>query len=538
MMDWSENRRRTTGIRAVRGTLALVLAGGALAGCQAASGARSAAEGTPTPSRVEPSAEEMRRDLFAFAADSFRGRETGTPDADRAAQWLARRLAALGVEPGGDSGYFHRVPLRRTTLTADSIVVASASGRVAWTLGRDLSVLTSLGPGAPLPRLSADAEVVFAQYGLVDASMGRDDYRGVDVKGKVVVIAGTVPAGLDSARRKQMESPDAIFARLGAAIGRGPAAVVLLLPDSVYRLAASQFSTQQIELARAPAAAGAARPLPMVAVGRLTSDSPLVPRGWPSSDGALLAPATRFSAAVRVSSTDFNGYNVVGIVRGSDAALRNTFVAYGAHYDHVGIQAPVNGDSIANGADDDGSGSVMLLALARAFHQGPRPRRSVLFVWHVGEEKGLFGSEAFTAAPSVPLDSIVAQLNADMVGRNGPDSLYIVGPGAAPNGQSSVLGAVMDSVNAAGPTRFAFNREWDTTTHPERIYYRSDHFNYARKGIPIVFLTTGLHPQYHQVSDEAALIDYGKMERIASLMYRAGVALGNRPTRPKPTATQ
>jgi Zn-dependent M28 family amino/carboxypeptidase len=138
----------------------------------------------------------------------------------------------------------------------------------------------------------------------------------------------------------------------------------------------------------------------------------------------------------------------------------------------------------------------------------------------------------------VPLDSIVAQLNADMVGRNGDDSLYIVGPGAAPNGQSATLGAVIDSVNATTARPFAFNREWDTTTHPERIYFRSDHFNYARKGIPIVFFTTGLHPQYHQVTDEAGLINYPKMERIGNLMYRAGFALGDRPTRPKPTATQ
>jgi Zn-dependent M28 family amino/carboxypeptidase len=209
-------------------------------------------------------------------------------------------------------------------------------------------------------------------------------------------------------------------------------------------------------------------------------------------------------------------------------------VAYGAHYDHVGIVAPQNGDSISNGADDDGSGTVTLLAIARAFAQGPRPRRSALFVWHIGEEKGLFGSEAFTEKPTVPADSIVAQLNADMIGRNAADSLYIVGPGAAPNGQSAVLGTVVDSVNAAGARPFVFNREWDTTTHPERIYYRSDHFNYAKKGIPIVFFTTGLHDQYHKVTDEAALIDYAKMARIGDLMYRTGMALGNRATRPRP----
>ncbi|ODT00107.1 MAG: hypothetical protein ABS52_18990 [Gemmatimonadetes bacterium SCN 70-22] len=511
---------------------------GLLAAVAACRGGAPAPAGAPSPARLEPNAAELRADLFAIAADSFRGRETGTPDADRAAAWLARRLAALGVEPGGDSGYFHRVPMRRTRLTADSLVVSTPAGRTAWRLGGDLAVLTALGPGAPLPRLAADGDVVFAGYGLVDQALGRDDYKGLDVKGKVLVIAGAVPAGVDSAKRKALEAPDALFARLGAAIGRGPAAVILLLPDSIYRLAAGQFSTTQLELASRAAQGGGARILPMVAVGRLVDGSPLLPAGWPTDDKGAALAGTRFAASVSVASSDFNGYNVVGIVRGSDPALRNTYVAYGAHYDHIGIQAPVNGDSIANGADDDGSGTVTLLSIARAFVQGPKPRRSALFVWHVGEEKGLFGSSTFTDHPTVPIDSIVAQLNADMVGRNAPDSLYIVGPGAAPNGQSAVLGAVIDSVNAAAARPFVFNREWDNTTHPERIYYRSDHYNYARKGIPIVFFTTGLHPQYHQVSDEAALIDYEKMARVGTLMYRAGMALGNSASRPKPAAVQ
>ncbi len=184
----------------------------------------------------------MRADLFAFAADSFRGRETGTPDADRAAAWIARRLAKLGVEPGGDSGYFHRVPMRRTALRVDSLFVTTPAGRTPWKLDRDLSVLTALGPGAPLPKLTVDAPVEFVQYGLVDASIGRDDYKGRDVKGKVIVIAGIAPADVDAEKRKAMEVPDALFARLGMAIGRGPAAIVLLLPDSLYRMAASQFS--------------------------------------------------------------------------------------------------------------------------------------------------------------------------------------------------------------------------------------------------------------------------------------------------------
>ncbi|MEP7348205.1 MAG: M28 family peptidase, partial [Gemmatimonadaceae bacterium] len=490
------------------------------------------------PARLEPNAAELKTDLYAFAADSFRGRETGTPDADRAAAWIARRLQALGLEPAGDSGYFHRVPMQSARTVPKEISVTTPSGKTMLAFGRDIAFLTALGPGAPLPKLSADAEVVFVSYGLVDPSTSRDDYAGLDVAGKVVVIAGLAPPGLDSARKAQMENPQVLFSRLGTAIGKQPAAIILLLPDSVFRLAAGQFAGTQVQLGAANGTDEKPRVLPMVGVARLTTGSPLLPAGWPASDKGTPLAGTRFTAAVTAESRSFNGYNVVGIVRGSDPALRNTFVAYGAHYDHIGIQPSVNGDSIANGADDDGSGSVTLLAIARAFTQGPKPKRSALFVWHVGEEKGLFGSQAFVEHPTVPIDSIVAQLNADMIGRNGDDSLYIVGPGAAPNGQSAVLGAVIDSVNAASPRPFIFDREWDTTTHPERIYYRSDHYNYARKGIPIVFFTTGLHKEYHQVTDEAALINYEKMARIGTLMYRSGLALGDRLTRPKPTGVQ
>ena len=503
------------------------------AGC--ASGAASAGT-APLLRTVSPSAAELRADLFVFAADSFGGRETGTPYADKAAQWIATRLAKLGLEPGGDSGYFARVPMQRTAVTPGAIEVTTPAGTTRLRTGADIAFLTALGPGAPLPRNAADAEVVFAGYGIVDPSIKRDDYAGLNVAGKVVVIAGLVPPGVDSAKAKALANPQMMFSRLGAAIGRQPAAVVLLLPDSVFALAAGQVSGTQIQLAQgaAPKSSGP-RPLPLVAVGRL--GSPLMPALWPAS-GAALAAGTRFKASYSEQEENFNGYNVVGIIRGTDAALRNTYVAYGAHYDHIGIGTAVNGDSINNGADDDGSGSVTLLAIARAWMQGPRPKRSALFVWHVGEEKGLFGSEAFTEKPTVPIDSIVAQLNADMIGRNGLDSLYIVGPGAAPNGQSAVLGTVIDSVNTAGATRFTFNREWDTTTHPERIYYRSDHFNYARKGIPIVFFTSGLHDQYHKVTDEASLINYEKMARVGDLMYRSGLVLGNRGTRPKPSAVQ
>jgi len=508
-----------------------------LGACSATGSGNPAVEGAPAPERLEPRVEELRQDLYAIAADSFRGRETGTPDADRAAAWIARRLERLGLEPAGDSGYFQRVPMRRTKTIVKELTVTTPDGKRTMALGKEIAFLSALGPGA-LPRLTAAGDVVFASYGITDPSLNRNDYEGLQLQGKVVVIAGVVPPGLDSAKAKQMENPQALFGRLGGVIGKQPAAVILLLSDSVYSLAASQFSETQIELA-GPAAAEGTRNFPMIAVARLQGGSPLLPAGWPSADKGMALAGTHFSAAIEHQSTVFNGYNVVGIVRGSDPTLNKTYVAYGAHYDHVGIQQPAaNGDSIANGADDDGSGTVTLLAIARGWMEGPRPKRSGLFVWHVGEEKGLFGSQVFTENPTVPIDSIVAQLNADMIGRNGEDSLYIVGPMAAPKGQSSVLGAVVDSVNAGLTRKFTFDREWDTPTHPEQIYFRSDHYNYAKKGIPIVFFTTGLHKQYHQVTDEAALINYEKMARVGSLMFRTGMVIGNRGTRPLPSAVQ
>ena len=481
-------------------------------------------------------ADELRRDLFVFASDSFGGRATGTPHAEKAARFLATRLKALGVEAAGDSGYLQRVPLKRNTMAASELSVSGVPAPRKLTLGTDLLFLASFGAGA-LPRLSADGELAFAGYGIQDSTVHRMDFTGLDMSGKTVVIIAGAPPNADSLMRAKYGNIQNVFMRIGAVIQRQPAAVILLVHDTTFTVAQPQFARPQFELldgAQGPAA-NPTRAFPMVLIGRLAAGSPFLPSDWATNDKSRQMPGTRFVARVSERADTVVTHNVVGIVRGSDPARRNTYVAYGAHYDHIGIGEPAgaNRDSINNGADDDGSGSVALLAIARAWAQGPKPPRSALFVWHIGEELGLFGSAWFTQHPTVPIDSIVAQVNADMIGRNHPDSLYVVGPGAAPNGQSRGLGAVLDSVNAHEPKPFVFNREWDTTTHPERIYYRSDHYNYAAKGIPIVFLTTGLHPQYHQVADEAALIDYAKLSRIGMLMYDVGIELAKRPARPK-----
>ncbi|MDQ3518678.1 MAG: M20/M25/M40 family metallo-hydrolase [Gemmatimonadota bacterium] len=482
-----------------------------------------------TPSDGAISVDQLRSDLSVFASDSFLGREAGTPNSVRAAQFIASRLGELGLEPAGDSGYLQRVPLVRETLSASSTFrVTTPNGSTDLVLWNDLIPIPSLGPQIPLPSLNAAGDLVFAGYG--------DDPSKLNVRGKVVVVVNGGPATLDSLRRAEAEAADKIPERLGKLVPLEPAAIVILLRESLFReysARAMQAANQGEPTPAWNASETAKRPLPMILLGVAREGSPLLPGNWPKAGAASSLTGRRFSGRAVLERADVPAYNVVAILRGRDASRAGSFVAFGAHLDHVGIQRGVSGgDSIANGADDDGSGSMALLGVARSLvKRAEKPKRSTLFVWHTAEEKGLWGSEYFTQHPTVPIDSIVAQLNADMIGRNDPDSLYLVGPSAAPNGQSRQLGAVADSVNAKLARPFKINREWDSPTHPEQIYFRSDHYSYAQRGIPIVFFTSGLHADYHKVSDEVSRIDFGKLARVAEFMMETGVAVGNMGTR-------
>jgi hypothetical protein len=486
----------------------------------------------------EISAEELRRDLYAFAADSMAGRETGTGAATRAARFLAERIQRLGLEPAGDSLYFQRVPLQRESFTSASRLAVTEGGRaVELRIGTDVVPLINLGAGVPPAKRAAEGDLVFAGYGTVLTQPRRDDLAGLDLEGKVVVVVNGAPASADSATRATLEAETAISERLARILPQRPAAVIILMPGEKGEL----FTKLVPELERSVSHRSAMmdipdaeRPLPMILLGAVRAGSPLLPKGWPADDRPQSLAGRRFSGRVVQERTLFTGYNVLGVIRGSDPTLARTYVAIGAHYDHIGILPPIANDSIANGADDDGSGTVALLAIARAMQQAPvKPKRSTLFVWHVGEEKGLLGSTWFVDHPTVQIDSVVAQLNADMIGRNEPAMLYTVGPLSAPNGSSVRLGAIVDSVNAAQPQPFTINREWDSPTHPEHIYERSDHFSYARKGIPIVFFTTGMHADYHKASDEPSKIEYDKLARVARLLRDVLTAVGNGEKRPR-----
>jgi hypothetical protein len=225
--------------------------------------------------------------------------------------------------------------------------------------------------------------------------------------------------------------------------------------------------------------------------------------------------------------------NVVGIVEGTDSRLKDTYVAFGAHYDHIGYTQGIlpNGqtDRINNGADDDGSGTTGLIGIARAFARGPKTKRSLIFVWHAGEELGEFGSKYFADYPTVPLDKIVTQLNMDMIGRN-HDNLESESNTVYPVGSdrmSTELHNIMIDANVSLSKPLTLDFALNDPTDPERVYYRSDHYNYAVKGIPVIFFTTNLHPDYHRVTDSVEKINFEKMARIAQFVYETGRRVAN-----------
>jgi len=499
-------------------------------------------QGAPAPRRdpgYSINAAELRRDLFIFADDSFRGRETGTPEALHAAAFLARRVQQLGLEPAGDSLYLQRVPLVRERFARTTqLSVTSGNGRAqSLRLGADVIPAISLGPDSSPVSRNAEGEIVFVGHG-PSTDNEAASLTALNLEGKVVVTVVDVPAKATADQKRAAD--EAMTYRTVRLMALHPSAIVYLMTgakeDDYQRELPTLLRNVVLDGPSAAEAPDTGQHLPMLLIGPARHGSPLLPVRWPN-DVRAQSLGRQFSGHVEIDRVPFTGYNVVAVVRGLDPRLNKTYLAYGAHYDHLGIVPSMSSarrrmvDTIANGADDDGSGSVALLAIAQQM-MIYRPRRSVLFVWHVGEEKGLLGSTYFTSHPTVPIDSIVTEFNADMIGRNDSNTVALIGPRAAPNYLSWRVGMVVDSVNRAMPTPLHIDRTQDDPDDPERIYQRSDHYNYAKKNIPVIFFTTGMHEDYHRVTDEASKIDYDKMARISRLMLDAGLVVANRSTRP------
>ncbi len=449
----------------------------------------------------------LHRDLAVMASDAMRGREAGTLDELRAAAWLAQRARTAGMEPAGDDGTFFQFwPMHRTFVNTSASHVALDGARLV--LGRDAVIVTQEDTTVDLPLV-----YVASDTGRVLAAR--------DVRGKAVAALILPPSRLpapDVSLRGFRYTAGAIRERV-AALAKAGAAAMVLVSDDVSETELHQFYGAVLQRGRydidsVGADSSRAAP-PVVWVSRARLDR--------------VRGAHRLSVRIRLHDFIYPSVNVVARVPGTDPSRGRENVLYSSHLDHDGVRFPVNGDSIWNGADDNASTSVALLAIGRAFVEHPAPR-TALFVWHGAEERGLLGSRWYAAHPTVPRSSIVAVLNADMIGRNASDSAALLGV-QPPHRNSTALARMVLAANDS-VAHFAIDTTWDRPSHPERWYFRSDHLSYARVGIPAVEFSSLLHHDYHTPRDEANRIDYAKLTRMTKWMYAAGWLVATAAARP------
>jgi len=495
-------------------------------------------------------AAQMRNYLSFIASDEMEGRDTPSRGLDITAKFLAMNLALWGLKPAGDNGtYFQKIALRRDGV--DKEQTSASYNNQPLTLGEDY---IPVGRGG-----EASGALVFAGNGWFFKAKDIDAYKGIDAKGKLAVIftppdglpRGLSPTDLAGKRGEDWMDP-AEYARKQGAVG------IIIVPGFQF-LANWQRNFQRMTEGGATSVekfqgSAAGPPLPtIIASPRLAN---LLFQGERQNGTALFdaaggnnLPASfdlnadkKISMKIVSKHNQLSTQNVIGVFEGSDPVLKDEYVAVGAHYDHVGIGPPVNGDTIYNGADDDGSGTTAVLAMAEALAKAPtKPKRSIIFIWHAGEEKGLWGSRYFVENPTIPLNKIITQLNIDMIGRSkqagdtkprnkeltGPNEIYVIGSKM----MSTDLGALSEAVNK-DYLNLSFNYRYDDPNDPNRFFFRSDHFNYARKGIPIIFYFDGEHEDYHRPGDSADKIDYEKMQKVTRTVYMTLWELASRPARP------
>lgn len=383
---------------------------------------------------------------------------------------------------------------------------------------------------------SIDLPVVFVAD---TTALGTADVRGKAVA-MVVAAIDTQPASRFTIRGNPQSTTVAMLRQRAAQIARAGGSAALFIADDspgsdhTFDAAATVLSRGSYGIDSAGAQAGSfARPPTQTAQGggRGRGNVQTIPTLWVRHAmlDAAKSPSARVEASLVSDTSYYPSGNVIGIVRGTDPKLSNEYVLYSGHQDHDGVRYPVNGDSIWNGADDNASVSVAMLAIARAFVKHPAAR-PILFVWHGAEERGLLGSRWFVNHPIVPRSQIVAVLNGDMIGRNDPDSAALLG--AQPPHRNSV--ALVDAALRANAelTHFKLDTIWDRPTHREGWYFRSDHLPYARAGIPAIMFSTLLHPDYHTPRDEPSRIEIPKLANMARWMYATGWIVANASQRP------
>lgn len=464
-------------------------------------------------------AADLLRDITYLASDELAGRATPSPGQDLAAAYVENALKEMGVKPFGDKGgYRQHYVVTRTTLSGASVKVDERTFRH----GEDFVVTSFLRRG----RWSGRA--VNVGNGIRSPKLGWDPYKDIDVRGKWMIVTGqnALPEGVTRAMLGQAGVDHMMPAQ--EARTRGALGLIYIPQESLTSLdAVTPRPTTARDLNPSVGWAYAQNPLPSLVMSKEMA--------------ALVVANPTPTIALSITGTEENtdAYNVVGIIEGSDPALKGEYITMSSHLDGAVGRTPVNGDAIYNAADDNASGSAGTLAIARALMQGPRPRRTVVLIWDTGEETGLWGSRHIAYGSFS--EKIVAHLCVDMIGRTkqpgtnvkgeedlaGPGEVFTAGPG--------VLSTQMDRVLSQVEKEFSFarqNRKFDSAT--ESFFYpRTDAAPYFERKIPYVEFFTGLHNDYHRPSDDVSKIDPAKMEAVSRTVYAVISRLANDNERPR-----
>jgi hypothetical protein len=485
--------------------------------------------------------ENAYKHLSVLASDEYEGRETGKEGAFKAADYIKNQFQKLGLKAPVKGSYFQSIDMASYNLV-QSIVTINGEAKE---LLKDFIISPSSVSGEGFT--FNNKPVLFAGFGL--NKEGYNDFQGQDLKGKVVMIlGGDAPANRNDMRQRMLEQREQVkFLSDQQAM-----ALVIVDPslDTYSEQTKERYNNGEGRLVLKTASylkeQADAKSFPIITISTETANQILKEGGStiaalrkqlndtkkPASkiiDVAFCASAVRKEVPVRAE-------NVLGFLEGSDPKLKEEVLVITAHYDHIGVNA-TGDDKINNGADDDGSGTTGVLMLAEAFVKakkaGKGPKRSILFMTVVGEEKGLLGSEWYSENPVFPLANTVTNLNIDMIGRvdadhqNNPDYIYIIGSDML----SSDLNKLGIKANA-DYVKMDLDMRYNNRTDPNRFYYRSDHYNFAKHGVPVIFYFNGVHPEYHAPGDEIELIDFPRLTRRAQLVYYTAWEIANAAKRP------
>ncbi|WP_172277061.1 M20/M25/M40 family metallo-hydrolase [Chryseobacterium sp. LAM-KRS1] len=446
---------------------------------------------------------DLKKDMYEMAADQFWGREAGTLNELKVSMWLADKAKESGMSPAGENGtFFQYFDMYRHQVIPQSSVKLGENTLRLW---KDFLVAEPVNA-------HLETDVVYA------GNTEPEDLSKLNLKGKVLAV---------NASDKNIEKEMTLFVRrypgfvrtkyYNTALNLGAKAIIFITDDT------SEKSWVEV--------------LPQMTRGSygveglresITNNIPVL---WIKRENAgWVKNNPKVSINLITETHKYPSVNVIGKIEGTDPRLKNEYVLISGHQDHDGIRHPVKNDTIYNGADDNASTCVAMLAMARAYKKQPG-KRSILFVFHGAEERGLLGSRWHAAHPVVPKEQIVAVLNGDMIGRNSNEEAALLG-GNVPHKNSEELVKMAEEANNES-TKFRYLKDWDSPNHAEYFYFRSDHLPYAKLGIPAIFFTSVLHEQYHTPQDESENINYKKLYKMTEWMYRTSWKVANESDRPK-----